>query len=214
MFRTAAALLLLSLPCAGHTAPAPAPTIVCFGDSLTAGHGAPAGSAYPDFLRKDLAQAGYRVTVVNAGVDGETAGQALARLPTVIGDHPALVILELGVNDALYNRPLPDIRRDLGTIVEALQRAHIRVLLAGIDMPANLGFTPPPQLTTPYMRQLYGLYPTLAAQYRLPLIPFLLQGVYGVAALMSPDYIHPNGAGYEKVAATVLPYVEAMVSKQ
>ena len=211
------AALLLFLPCAGLAArpqagvPVPAQTIVCFGDSLTAGHGAPAGSAYPDFLRKDLAQAGYRVTVINQGVDGNTTTEGLARLPGVLGAHPSIVVLELGSNDALLGQPLPGIERNLDSLIEALQQAHVRVLLSGIDIPGNLGFTPPPQLTTPYMRQFYAVYPLLASRYHLPLIPFLLQGVYGVAPLMSPDYIHPNGAGYEKVAQTVLPYVEQML---
>ena len=209
MLRTLAALLLLLAPCARLHAQA----VVCFGDSLTAGHGAPPGSAYPDFLRKDLVQAGYRVTVINQGIDGNTTADGQARLPSVLAAHPSLVVLELGSNDALLGQPLPGLERNLDSLIEALQQAHIPVLLAGIDIPDNLGFTPPAQLTTPYMKQYYALYPAVAARYHLPLIPFLLQGVYGVAPLMSPDYIHPNGAGYEKVAQTVLPYVEKMLTR-
>ena len=202
------ALLFLSCSCLAVQAQ----TVVCLGDSLTAGVGAPPGSAYPDFLRKDLAAAGLHAVVVEEGVGGDTTRNGLTRLPAVLGEHPAVVVLELGVNDAFSNVPLPEIEHNLRTLIEAFQQAHIRVLLAGIDVPATLPFTPPPQLTTPYMRQFYALYPALAAQYHLPLIPFLLEGVYGVEGLMSSDYIHPNATGYEKVAATVLGPVQKLLA--
>jgi len=192
---------------------AQAQTVVCFGDSLTAGVGAPPGSAYPDFLHKDLAAAGSHALVIDEGIGGDTAKNALTRLPAVLREHPAVVVLEFGVNDALSNAPLPEIERDLRTLIETLQKAHVRVLLAGIDIPATLQSVPPPQFTTPYMRRFYTLYPLLAEQYHLPLIPFLLEGVYGVEELMSSDYIHPNAAGYEQVAKTVLGPVQKLLAQ-
>ncbi len=191
---------------------AQAQTVVCFGDSLTAGVGAPPGSAYPDFLRKDLAAAGSHAVVLEEGVGGMSTKEGLLRLPAVLKEHPAVVVLELGINDAFSNAPLSETEQNLRTLIEAFQQAHIRVLLAGIDVSPTLPFTPPPQLTTPYMRQFYAIYPALAAQYHVPLIPFLLEGVYGNAMLMSPDYIHPNAAGYEKVAQTVLGPVQKLLA--
>ena len=203
-------LLVALLLCSGVAAQAQ--TVLCFGDSLTAGVGAPPSSAYPDFLRKDLAAAGSHAVVMEEGTGGLTAKDALALLPKVLAAHPEVVVLELGVNDAFGNVPMPDIEHNLRTIIDALQKAHVRILLAGINLSPTLPFTPPPQLTTPYMRQFYALYPALAAQYHLPLIPFLLEGVYGVEGLMSPDYIHPNAAGYEKVAQTVLGPVQKLLA--
>ena len=205
MFRPLTTLLLLFLWSALSVFAQSSQTIVCFGDSLTAGHGAPAGSAYPDFLRKDLAAAGYHVTLANQGVSGDTTKDGLARMPAVLRAHPAIVILEFGANDGLRGQPVPGIEQHLTTMILAFQRAHIQVLLAGMDLPPNLG--------PDYVKQFDAIYPTLAAKYKLPLIPFLLQGVYGDDALMSPDYIHPNGDGYGRVAKTVLVYLEPLLSK-
>ncbi len=200
MLRALAALLLLSIVHTAH-----AQTIVCFGDSLTAGYGAPPGGAYPDYLRKDLDQAGYHVTLLNQGVTGATTKDGLAQIPAVLQAHPAIVILELGANDGLRGQPVELTERNLSSMIDSFRRAHIRVLLAGIDLPPNLG--------PDYVKQFDALYPALAAKYKLPLIPFLLQGVYGVDGLMSPDSLHPNAAGYRQVAQTVLPYLKPMLGK-
>ncbi len=200
MIRTAAALLLLSLA----SLVAHAQTIVCFGDSLTAGQGAAPGNSYPDFLRKDLAAAGFHGTVVNQGVSGDTTKDGLSRMAQVLRAHPSIVILELGANDGIRGQMLPGIEHNLSIMIQAFQRAHIQVLLAGIDLPPNLG--------ADYVKQFDAIYPELAKRYKLPLIPFLLQGVYGVFGLMSQDYIHPNDAGYEKVALTVQDYLQPMLT--
>ena len=182
-----------------------AQTVVCFGDSLTAGYGAPSGESYPDFLRKDLAAAGYHVTLINDGVSGDTTKDGLARLSEVLRAHPSIVVLELGANDGLRGQPAPGIERNLRTIIRTLQQHRIRILMAGIYVPPNLG--------PDYTHQFDAIFPGLAKQYRLPLIPFLLTGVFGIDGLMSPDDLHPNGAGYRHVAQTVLPYLEPMLKK-
>lgn len=201
MLRTAAAVLFLifCLPLAR------AQTIVCFGDSLTAGYGALMGESYPDFLRKDLKSAGYHVTILNQGVSGATTKDGLERFSAVLRAHPAIVILELGANDGLRGEPVNGTTRNLSYMIQRLQLHHIRVLLAGIYVPPNLG----PE----YVRQFDAMYPALATKYHVPLIPFLLQGVFGVPGLMSEDYLHPDGAGYAKVAQTVLRYLEPMLRK-
>ena len=205
MIRTLATLLSALFIALAVQAQGAQPLVVCFGDSLTAGHGAPPGSAYPDFLRKDLAAAGYHVTLANQGVSGDTTKDGLARMPAVLRAHPALVVLEFGANDGLRGQPVPGIVEHLDTMILAFQRAHIRVLLIGMDLPPNLG--------PDYVKQFDGMYPALAKKYKLPLVPFLLQGVYGDDTLMSPDYIHPNGDGYAHVAKNVLPYLEPMLTK-
>ncbi len=199
---------------AAHAAPAaaPAPTIVCFGDSLTAGTGANAGESYPDFLRKDLAAAGYRTIVVNEGVNGIVTGDALPRVAQVLAGHPDVVVVELGANDAIYGKPTAETERNLRLIIEQLQAAHTKVVLAGLDMRPLLPMLPP-TMHSPSFSGLFPLHGQLASTYKIPDIPFFLEGVYGVPGLMSSDYIHPNGQGYEKVAQTVLPYVEAALGK-
>ncbi len=190
-----------------------AQAVVCFGDSLTVGVGAEPKQAYPDYLRRDLAAAGYKVTVVNAGVGGMTSGEALPKLPEVLAAHPSVVVLELGANDAIRSQPTEQTERNLRSMIEALQKAHAKVVMAGLDFrPLMTGWLPP-GLKTPAFLGLYPLFEKLSQAYGLVDIPFLLQGVYGVYGSMSPDYIHPNGVGYEKVAQTVLPYVEAALGK-
>ena len=203
MLRPLAVFLLLSLAPLAHAQKSQ--TVVCFGDSLTQGVGAPAGSAYPDFLRKDLLEAGYHLDLINQGVAGDTTKDGMARVDAVLRAHPAVVVLELGANDGLRGQPVPGIVHNLSTMIDTFERARIRVLLAGIDLPPNLG----PE----YVKQFDAVYPALAAKYKLPLIPFLLQDVYGVEGMMSPDYLHPNGMGYERVARNVVPYLEPMLTK-
>ncbi len=199
---------------AAYAAPptAATPTVVCFGDSLTAGTGAAAGESYPDFLRKDLLAAGYQAAVVNQGVGGIVTGDALPRVPEVLAGHPDVVVLELGANDAIYGKPTAETERNLRLIIEQLQAAHAKVVLAGLDMRPLLPMLPP-TMHSPSFAGLFPLHSRLASTYKIPDIPFFLEGVYGVPGLMSSDYIHPNGQGYEKVAQTVLPYVEAALRK-
>ena len=182
-----------------------AQTIVCFGDSLTAGRGAEPGNAYPDFLRKDLAATGYHVTIVNQGVSGDTTKDGLARLGDVLRAHPSIVILELGANDGLRGQPVTGMVHNLDTILRTLQAHHIRVLLVDMELPPNLG--------PDYVQPFNASFPALAAHYHVPLTPFLLQGVYGDDALMSDDGLHPNGAGYQRVAQTVLHALLPMLQK-
>ena len=203
MLRTLLALVALS-----HASFAPAQkseVVVCFGDSLTQGTGAPAGSSFPDFLRKDLAADGYHLELLNQGVAGDTTKDGMSRMDAVLRAHPQVVVLELGANDGLRGQPVPGIVHNLSAMIETFQRAHIRILLAGIDLPPNLG----PE----YVKQFNAIYPALAEKYKVPLIPFLLQDVYGVEGRMSPDYLHPNATGYVVVAKNVLPYLEPLLPK-
>ncbi|RRA47626.1 arylesterase [Acidipila sp. EB88] len=200
-----AALLAWCTACSVQAA-APA-TIVFFGDSLTAGTGSVPGSTYPDFLGRDLQAQGYRATIINQGVAGDTTEDGLRRIGAVLAAHPDIVVLELGANDAIYDKPIPGIVANLNTIIASLQQAHIRVLVAGVVMPPNL------QAGAAYVAQFNPIYSSVAAANNVALVPSLLNNVYGVAGLMSSDYIHPNSAGYEHVALNVLPYLEPMLTR-
>lgn len=179
------------------------PEIACFGDSLTAGQGLDAGQSFPDILQQELDRRGYRYRVVNFGVSGDTTQDGLARLPLVLADKPAIVLLELGANDGLRGQPVAVTRNNLEQMIQALQNGGARVVLAGITLPPNYG--------PAYIGKFQAIYPELAARYKLPLIPFLLAGVAGNDRLMQRDGLHPTAEGTRIVAATVLRALEPLV---
>lgn len=173
-------------------------TLVAMGDSLTEGLGVPEQETYPALLEAKLRALGYDVTVVNAGISGETSSGALTRLPWVLELAPAIVILTTGANDGFRGVDAELIRHNIDAIVERLQQAGIVVVLGGMQMARNLG--------RPYTAAFAALYPRVARERQVPLIPFFLDGVAGVPELNQSDGIHPNAAGYRRVAETVLPY--------
>jgi acyl-CoA thioesterase-1 len=193
-----ACLVLLATAIAWGQNPSadPRKVIVAFGDSLTAGYGVESGYSYPDFLQKNLDSGGHKYRVVNAGVSGDTTGGGLSRVGTVIQMKPAIVILELGGNDGLRGLPLASTRSNLEQIIVAVQKSGARVLLAGITLPPNYGGD--------YIGRFESIYKDLAAKHKLPLIPFLLQGVAGVPGLMQGDGIHATRQGNETVAKLVM----------
>jgi acyl-CoA thioesterase-1 len=168
------------------------PVIVAFGDSLTAGYGVNGGFSYPDFLQKEIS--GYRV--VNAGISGDTTSGGLARIDSVTGLAPKIVILELGGNDGLRGLPLASTRANLEQMIIDLRKSGARVVLAGITLPPNYG--------PDYIREFEKIYKDLAAKYKLPFVPFLLEGVVGVPGMMQPDGIHATVKGNEVVARLVM----------
>ena len=182
------------------------PVIAAFGDSLSAGLGVAPGLSYPDDLQRLIDAAGYRYRVVNLGVSGDTTTDGLVRLPSVLALHPALVVLEFGANDGLRGQPVGITERNLAHTIEALQGAGARVVLAGITLPPNYGQV--------YLDKFNAIFPRLAAKYKTPLIPFLLEGVAGHSDLMQPDGLHPNALGARLVAKTVRKTVTPLLEKR
>ncbi|MEO6923896.1 MAG: arylesterase [Bryocella sp.] len=182
---------------ANPTPPATAyrPTIVCFGDSLTAGYGTDPGESYPDALQKILDANAYPYRVINEGVSGNTTKDALERIGRVIARHPEVVVLEFGGNDGLRGLPLEQTKANLASLIDQLQTAHVKVLLAGITLPPSYG--------PDYIAKFNAIYPALAKRYKIPYIPFLLKGVFGVEGAMQEDGIHATGSGNKTVAANV-----------
>lgn len=190
-------------PAKTESPPDSRPVIVAFGDSLTAGYGVETGLSYPDFLQKDLDQAGSRYRVVNAGISGDTTSGGLSRLDMVTQLAPKIVILELGGNDGLRGLPLSTTRSNLEQIVEGLRKSGAQVVLAGITLPPNYG--------PDYIREFESIYKDVAAKYKLPLLPFLLKGVVGVPGMMQADGIHATAAGNEVVARLVLTTIRPLL---
>jgi acyl-CoA thioesterase I len=183
-------------PDKGNQQPDTRKVIVAFGDSLTAGFGAEPGNSYPDFLQKEIDASGLPYRAVNAGISGETTSDALARTAEVLNEKPRIVIVEFGGNDGLRGLPVQTTRSNLDEIMGDLQRAGVQVVLAGMTLPPNYG--------REYIAPFERMYKDLAAKYKVPLIPFLLEGVGGHPSLMQRDGIHPTAAGNRVVAQTVM----------
>ncbi|WP_026840205.1 arylesterase [Citrifermentans bremense] len=179
--------------------PAPRGTIVAFGDSLTAGYGVPETDAYPAQLERRLNQAGYKWRVVNAGISGETSTGALARVEWILKLAPDIVVLETGANDGLRGQPPELTRKNIERIVTALQAKNVVVVLAGMQMLTNMG--------SPYRDKFVAIYPRVAKERKLILVPFFLDKVAGEENLNLSDGIHPNPQGYAIVTETIFPYV-------
>ncbi|MGH7401462.1 MAG: arylesterase [Candidatus Rokuibacteriota bacterium] len=202
-------LLLLVVQLAA-CAPAPAGAgervIVAFGDSLTAGLGVPADRTYPALLAERLEREGYDYKVVNAGVSGDTTAGGLRRVDWALRLEPEIVILELGVNDALRGQKLASVRANLEQIVARFQAAGARVLVAGMRLPPNYG--------NRYAEDFHRLYGEVARARNAPYMPFLLDGVGAIARLNQADGIHPTAEGYAIVVDRLWPYLVPLLRKQ
>ena len=181
------------------------PVIVCFGDSLTAGYGAPSGQSYPDYLQADLDRLGYHYRVANEGVSGNTTKDGVERLPEVLALHPAIAVVEFGGNDGLRGLPISESRMNLDEIVKRLKAAGAQVVITGITLPPNYG--------PDYVRQFDDSYIVLAKKYRTPMLPFLLKNVYGVPGMMQQDNTHATGKGNKVVAENVLKLIQPLLKK-
>ncbi len=181
------------------------PLLVCFGDSLTAGAGVEPEAAYPAYLQQRLDQAGYSYRVVNAGVNGNTTKDGLERLPQVLGQHPEVVVVEFGGNDGLRGLPIAQTQRNLDTIVQRLKAGGAKVAVAGITLP--------PQYGGEYIRGFNAMFPAVASRNHVPLLPFVLQDVYGVPGDIQDDGIHATAQGNRQVAVNVQHLVTPLLKK-
>jgi acyl-CoA thioesterase I len=179
--------------------------IVALGDSLTAGLGLPAASAFPARLAEALKAKAIAVTIANAGVSGDTASGGLGRLDWSVPDGTDAVILELGANDALRGLDPNLTKAALETILRKLEDRHIVVLLAGIRAPRNMG--------PDYVRDFDAIYPALASTHPVVFYPFFLDGVAADSKLNQSDGLHPNAAGVDAIVARILPQVEELIAR-
>lgn len=177
--------------------------VVALGDSLTAGYGLAPESAYPSVLEARLRGAGYNVSMVNAGVSGDTSAGALRRVDWALDGDVRVLIVALGANDALRGLLVKDLRVNLAAIIERAQSRGVTVVLAGMEAPPNLG----PIYTSAFRR----VFRDLADEYDVAFLPFMLDGIAGVAGLNQGDGIHPNAEGAARVADNLWPYVEPAV---
>jgi acyl-CoA thioesterase-1 len=172
-------------------------TVLFFGDSLTAGYGVDPDEAYPAVIQRKLEAAGQPWKVVNAGLSGETTAGGLRRLDWILKQPVDIFVIELGGNDGLRGIAPELTRTNLEAIIKRIQTQlpRAKVVLAGMQMPSNMG--------AEYTRQFAAVYPEVAAKFGVTLIPFLLEGVGGVPRLNQADGIHPTPEGHKIVAETV-----------
>jgi acyl-CoA thioesterase I len=185
------------------------PRIVVLGDSLTRGFGLqnPDAEAFPSLLQKRLDDAGLAYDVVNAGNSGDTSAAGLSRLGwTLEGGNVRILIVALGGNDGLRGVPASELRRNLSEIIETAQARGITVVLAGMEAPPNFG--------QEYFVSFHQVYPDLAKQYRVALVPFLLNGVAGIESLNQRDGIHPTAEGARIVAENVWAVLQPVVKAE
>lgn len=187
------------------TARAGAPVIVAFGDSLTAGLGVPASQTYPALLEQRLKREGYDYRVVNAGVSGDTTAGGVRRVDWALRLEPEIVILELGVNDAMRGQTLAGIRANLDQMIARFQAAGARVLVAGMRLPPNYGDR--------YAEDFHRLYGEVARARKAALIPFFLDEVAAVPHLNQADGIHPTAEGYAIVVGRLWPYLVPLLRR-
>lgn len=179
--------------------------IVALGDSLTAGLGLETGSTFPVRLEAALRDRGHPVTVINAGVSGDTTRDGLARLDWSVGPEADAVIVELGANDALRGTDPSVTRVALDAILARLADRGLPVLLAGMMAPPNLGDS--------YADAFNPIYGELAGKYGAVLYPFFLDGVAGDSRFNQKDGMHPNADGVDIIVERILPSVEAVIGR-
>jgi acyl-CoA thioesterase-1 len=191
-------LLLIALCACRKTPPnldSPGRTIVCFGDSITAGTGVGPGEAYPDLLAR-----GLRTEVVNAGVAGETASEGLARVDRVLAEDPWLVVVELGGNDILRRTPPEETERALRAILDRLLAGRVVPLVVEVDAPFAASY-----------RQIFD-----RLQDDYPAVPFEDEALGEILrdATLKSDSVHPNARGQERLAAALVEEIRPLLEKR
>lgn len=183
----------------------PRPVVLFFGTSLTAGLGLDPEEAYPALIQARIDSAGLGYRVVNGGVSGETSAAGLRRIDWLLQQPIAVLVLELGANDALRGQDLAAARSNLQQIIDRTRARYpdVRIVVAGMEAPPNLGRR--------YTREFRGLFVALARENGATLIPFLLEGVGGVPELNQADGIHPNADGARVMAETVWRVLEPVL---
>lgn len=182
------------------------PIVLFLGTSLTAGLGVSPDEAYPALVQQKIDSAGLTYQVVNAGESGGTAAGGLRRIDWLLRQPVAVLVIELGANDALRGQDLDSTRANLQTIIDRTRaaRPQAAIVIAGMQAPPNLGRR--------YTDGFRGMFPELARRNRIALVPFLLEDVGGVPALNQADGIHPTARGHEIMAATVWRVLEPILS--
>ena len=199
--------LLAAAPAGLAAQTAAPPLILVLGDSISAEYGIARGSGWVALLEQRLAREQIAARVLNASVSGDTTAGGRSRLPALLKAHrPAVVVIELGGNDALRGLSLEMTEANLPAMTQAAQAAGAKVLLVGMQVPPNYG--------ADFGRRFFALYPQVAKAQRAALVPFLLKGVADgdhAQALFQPDRIHPTAAAHPIILDNVWPELRRLL---
>ncbi len=201
-------LFLMLLPGLLRADPPKKQTVVCFGDSITAGYGLTLGDAYPALIQKKVNALKWPVTVVNAGLSGDTTAAGEQRLKWVLRQKVDILIMALGANDGLRGIAPEVTKATLQRMIDfALAKdPGMLIVIAGMKMPPNFG--------KDYTTRFESVFSSLVARNKLPSIPFLLEGVGGIAKLNQGDGVHPTVEGQRLVAETVWKTLRPLLEKR
>ncbi|CAM2193095.1 multifunctional acyl-CoA thioesterase I and protease I and lysophospholipase L1 [Paraburkholderia kururiensis] len=189
---------------AANDQPSGKPVIVVLGDSLSAEYGLPRDSGWVALLRQRLASERLDYNVANASISGDTTSDGRSRLPALMQRlKPAIVIVELGANDALRGVPLATTEANLRAIVESVRRGNAKVVLVGMYVPPNYG--------PAYTQKFHSLYGQLAQDMRIPLVPFLLAGIENKPDMFQADQIHPTQQAQPALLDNVWPTLKPLL---
>lgn len=198
-------------PALDDVPPAPAPgersRILFIGTSLTAGLGLDPDQAFPALIQRKLDAEGLPFEAVNAGVSGETSAGARRRIDWLLRQPVAVVVIETGANDGLRGLEVDSLRSNIQAIIDQARRQSPRpaIMLLGMRAPPNLGSS--------YSRRFQRVFPELARENGLPLVPFLLEGVAGRPSVNQSDMIHPTAEGQRRMAETVWEVLEPVLKR-
>ena len=172
-------------------------TIIFFGNSITAGYGLDLSEAFPARIQEKIDSMNVPYKVVNAGVSGETSSGGRSRIDWILKQQVDIFVLELGGNDGLRGIPISETKKNLQTIIDKVKAKNpdVKIIIAGMQIPPNMG--------KKYTSAFRSMYPDLAKQNNISIVPFILEGVGGKAELNLEDGIHPTAEGHRILANNV-----------
>jgi acyl-CoA thioesterase-1 len=172
-------------------------TIVFFGNSITAGYGLELSQAFPARIQEKLDSMNAPYKVVNAGVSGETSSGGRSRIDWILKQQLDIFVLELGGNDGLRGIPITETKKNLQAIIDRVKQKYpaAKIIITGMQIPPNMGKR--------YTTEFRNMYPALAANNNISIVPFILDGVGGNASLNQSDGIHPTAEGHRILADNV-----------
>ena len=183
--------------------------ILVLGDSLTEGYGVSPAQSYPSLLEQKLNQGNHegnqRYEVINGGVTGSTTSGGASRIAWHMQSPPDFLIVALGGNDGLRGIPPHESKQSLKKILQKALEKNVPVMLAGMKLPPNYG--------SPYTKEFEQIFSELAEEFKIPLLPFLLEGVGGMPQMNLPDRIHPNPLGHKIICETVHRHLVKLLPK-
>jgi acyl-CoA thioesterase-1 len=199
----AGAALALAASASVYSAPK---TILVVGDSLSAEYGLARGTGWVALLGQRLQADKIAANIVNASISGDTTAGGLSRLPALLQQHhPSVVVLELGANDGLRGLPVKSAETNLRTMIDMAEKAHAKVLLVGMRMPPNYGRA--------YTERFAGMYKDLSKQEKVPLVPFMLDGVAQEPANFQADRLHPVANAHPTILNNIWPQLAPLIKQ-